>query len=65
MCLFCNVWVCVFFCNMWVCVFTGFVMCGCVRVYFVMCWCFGNMSTCIYSVFIVLFMYDYSSYAFL
>ena len=63
MCLFFNVWVCVyFFCDMWLFVCMGFVMCWCV--YFVMCWCFGSMNTCIYSIFIVLFMYNYSSYAF-
>jgi hypothetical protein len=59
MCGFCNVWVCV-----WVCVCMGFVMYGCVNVWvcnewmcvcvgFVMCGCFGNMCTCIYSVFVL------------
>jgi hypothetical protein len=31
------------FCNVWVCAWMGFVMCG----------CFGNMCTCIYSVFVL------------
>ena len=48
--------------HMWLFVCMGFVMCWCV--YFVMCWCFSSMNTCIYSIFIVLFMYNYSSYAF-
>jgi len=79
--------VCVF-CDMWVFVFMGFVMCWCVYfvmcwcvyfvmcwcVYFVMCWCFGNMCTCIYSVFLLfclciiillMLLFTYLSYAFL
>jgi len=83
MCLFYNVWVCVcvcfvmcgcvcFFCNMWLFVCMGFVMCWCV--YFVMCWCFGNMNTCIYTVFllfclciiiVLMLLFNVVSYAFL
>jgi hypothetical protein len=37
-------------------------MCGCVYVWVFrqLCGCFGNMCTCIYCVFVVLFMYIYS-----
>jgi hypothetical protein len=52
------------FCNVWVCVCMGFVM----------CWCFGNMCTCIYCVFVLFFLcifivfmllFNFVSYAFL
>jgi len=43
---YCNV--CMFdFCNIWVCIYVGFVMCG----------CYGNMFTCIYSVFVLFHLY--------
>jgi len=48
MCGFCNVRV-GRFCNVSVCV----CVCLCVCVGFVMCGCFGNMSTCIYCVFVL------------
>ena len=39
---------------MWVCVRVGFVMCGCVYVwFFLMCGCFGNMCTCVFAVFCI------------
>ena len=58
------------FCKGWVCVCMGFVICGCVYVWiikvwmcacvgFVTCGCFGNMCTCIYSVFFYFFFYVY------
>jgi hypothetical protein len=60
----CSVFVltCFVICGVCVCVCVSFVMCGCVYMRgFVMCGCFGNMYTCIYSVFcFVSFMYIYS-----
>ena len=56
-CGFCKVRVCLcvdFVMCVCVCVCVDFVKCGCVYVLVLfMCVCFGNMCTCIYSVFVL------------